>query len=152
MTLQELKTKADAKLVEFWDVLVVKQEVYFLKHNKFFQLLATDGVVDGADTTWVMRQPNDELHTIDVDFEFNSPVPFQVLVSEWVGDTVGFWVEAVVELPDGRKFSRTRSAVPTVVEATYSDDVDNPVELTPKSVSDWTVDTTSWAEVIDETI
>ena len=153
MTLNQLKTKANTKLGEFWNLLLPKQEAYFLKHNKFFQLLVTSPVVDGADTTFVVTKPNDEKHPIDVDFEFNSPIPFAISVDEWVGKTAGFSITATVELPDGRVFTRSRSAVPTVVEATYDNtDIDNPIELTPKSVSGWTVGTTAWSEVIDETI
>ena len=153
MTLTQLRNKADAKLLEFWDALIVKQEKYFLKHGKCFQLIVTSPVVDGADTTFVVTKPNDEKHPVDVDFEFNSPIPFQISVDEWVGDSAGFRMTVVVELLDGRKFTRNRSAVPTVVDATYDyTDEFNPVELTPKSVSDWTLDTTAWEEVIEETI
>jgi len=153
MTLAQLKTKANTKLGEFWDLLLPKQEAYFLKHGKCFQLLVTSPVVDGADTTFVLTHPNDEKHLVDVDFTFNSPVPFQISVDEWVGGTVGMSITATVELPDGRKFTRSRTGVPTVVEATYDNtDIDNPVELTPKSVSDWTVETTAWEEVIEEQI
>jgi hypothetical protein len=108
MTLQQLQTKANTKLGEFWDALVIKQEAYFNKHGKYFQLLITSPVVDGADTTFVLRKPSDELHALDVDFEFNSPIPFSISVDEWVGSTVGFSVTAIVELPDGRKFRRSR--------------------------------------------
>jgi len=153
MTLQALKTKANSKLSDFWDLLLPKQEAYFLKHGKFFQLLVTSPAVDGADTTWEIRKPNDELHAVDIDFEFNSPVPFSISVDEWVGKTRGFSVTATVELPDGRVFKRSRSAVPTVVEAVMDNtDIDNPIEITPKSVSGWTVDTTSWVEVIEDII
>jgi len=152
MTLQSLKTKANTKLGEFWDLLLPKQEAYFLKHGKCFQLLVTSPVVDGADTTFVVTKPNDEKHAVDVDFTFNSPVPFQISVDEWVGNETGFSITATVELPDGRKFKRSRKAVPTVVEATYKGEEDNREELTPKSVSDWTVDTTPWSEVIAEQI
>jgi hypothetical protein len=150
MNLNQLKNKANTKLQEFWDLLIVKQETYFLKHNKFFQLLVTNPVVDGVDTTWEIRKPNDEKHVIDVDFEFNSPVPFQISVDEWVGDDRGFSATATVELPDGRKFTRTRTAIPTIVEATYApqEDIDTPrVELTPKAITDWTIETSNWNEV-----
>jgi len=151
MTLTELRNKADAKLLEFWDALIVKQEKYYLKHNKFFQLLVTDPVVDGADTTWELRTPNDEKHAIDVDFSFNSPVPFSISVDEWVGGDTGFSATATVELPDGRKFTRSRSAVPVVQEAVYDNtDIDNPVLVTPKAVTDWTINTTAWSEVIEQ--
>ena len=107
MTLNKLKTKANTKLGEFWDLLSTKQDNYFAKHGKYFQLLATDNVVDGADTTFQVRKPNDELLAVDVDFEFNSPVPFTVSVDEWAGETVGYSATATVELPDGSRFTRT---------------------------------------------
>jgi len=110
MTLQELQTKADATLAEFWQLLSTKQDAYFAKHGKYFQLLVTDPVVDGVDTTWELRTPSDEKHAIDVDFNFNSPVPFQISVDEWAGETVGYSATATVELPDGRKFKRSRNS------------------------------------------
>lgn len=109
MTLTQLKTKANAVLTDFWQELQTKQEKYYAKHGKYFQLLITNRVVDGVDTTFEIRKPNDELHAVDVDFEFNSPVPFQISVDEWVGpDGVGYSATATVELPNGRKFTRTR--------------------------------------------
>lgn len=109
MNLKQLKTKADAKLVDFWQLLTTKQDAYHAKHGKYFQLLVTDNVVDGVDTTWELRTPNDEKHTIDVDFNFNSPVPFSISVDEWVDkDTQGYSATATVELPTGDKYTRTR--------------------------------------------
>ena len=128
MTITKLRNKADAKLVEFWDLLLPKQESYLLKHGKCFQLLVTSPVIDGADTTFVVTKPNDEKHSVDVDFSFNSPVPFQISVDEWVGDTIGFSVTAIVELPDGRRFIRSRRAV--------------------KVANDWSIETSVWSEVI----
>lgn len=108
MTLAELKTKANTKLTEFWQLLSTKQDAYFAKHGKYFQLLVTSPVVDGVDTTFEVIKPNDEKHAVDVDFTFNSPVPFQISVDEWVGrDAQGYSATATVELPDGRKFRRT---------------------------------------------
>jgi len=126
MTLNQLKTKANTKLGEFWTSLVIKQDAYFAKHGKYFQLLVTSPVVDGADTTWEIRKPNDEKHAIDVDFTFNSPIPFSISVDEWVRlGEAGYSATATVELPDGRRFTRTR----------HSDNTD-----------------TNWYEVIDEEI
>ena len=126
MTLNQLKTKANTKLGEFWTSLVIKQDAYFAKHGKYFQLLVTSPVVDGADTTFVVTKPNDEKHPIDVDFTFNSPIPFSISVDEWVRlGEAGYSATATVELPDGRRFTRTR----------HSDNTD-----------------TNWYEVIDEEI
>lgn len=108
MTLLQLKNKAGAVLSTFWSELQVKQNAYFAKHGKYFQLRITNDVVDGVDTTWEIRKPNDELHPLDVDFTFNSPVPFAISVDEWVGETRGYSATATVQLPDGRKFKRTR--------------------------------------------
>lgn len=108
MTLTQLRNKANAVLANFWAELQTKQNAYFAKHGKYFQLLITDDVVDGVDTTFIVRKPNDELHAIDVDFTFNSPVPFSISVDEWVGETRGYSATATVQLPDGRKFRRTR--------------------------------------------
>lgn len=137
MTLASLKTKANAKLVDFWGLLLPKQESYFLKHGKFFQLLVTDPVVDGADTTFQIRKPNDELHAVDVDFTFNSPIPFQISVDEWIGDESGFSVTVVVELPDGKKYTRNRTAVPIFVSGV---------------ITDWTSETSNWALVVEQTL
>ena len=126
MTLKQLRDKANAKLTEFWQLLSARQDAYHAKHGKYFQLLVTDRVVDGADTTFVVRKPNDEKHAVDVDFEFNSPVPFQISVDEWVNKGgAGYSATATIELPNGRKFTRTR----------HSDNTD-----------------TNWNEVIEEEI
>lgn len=131
MTLNELKTKANTKLADFWTELQIKQEAYYLKHDKFFQLLITDPVIDGVDTAWVLRTPSDEQHAIDVDFSFNSPVPFQISIDEFVGPTTGYSATATVELPNGTQYRRTRKAVPTVQE-------------TPKAITGWTEEDTDW--------
>lgn len=110
MTLNQLKAKANTKLQEFWDALSTKQEAYFQKYGKYFQLLVTSPVVDGADTTFEVTHPDDERHLVDVDFTFNSPIPFQIQVDEWVGDTIGYKATATVELPDGRRFNRSRDS------------------------------------------
>ena len=112
MTLKQLREKADAKLSEFWILLQTKQDAYFAKNGKYFQLLVTDPVVDGVDTIWELRTPSDEKRAIDVNFQFNSPVPFQIQVDEWVGEgnDIGYKAIATVELLDGRIFKRSRDS------------------------------------------
>lgn len=112
MTLKQLREKADAKLSEFWILLQTKQDAYFAKNGKYFQLLVTDPVVDGVDTIWELRTPSDEKRAIDVDFQFNSPIPFQIQVDEWVGEgnDIGYKATATVELLDGRIFKRSRDS------------------------------------------
>ena len=144
MNLASLKTKANGKLVEFWDLLLPKQEAFFLKHGTFFQLLVTPPVVDGADTTFAVIKSGHEPYTADVDFTFNSPIPFSISVDEWVGKTRGFSITATVELLDGRKFTRRREAVPITIE--------DPNDSSKAIVSDWTVNTSNWAEIIEETL
>lgn len=109
-SLAQIRTKADEKLTTFWQALSSRQDVYFAKHGKYFQLLVTAPVVDGADTAWELRTPSDELHALDVGFTFNSPIPFSISVDEWVGDTVGYSVTATIKLLDGRIFSRKRDS------------------------------------------
>lgn len=109
MTLAELKTKANAVLTNFWQELQVRQDAYFAKHGKYFQLLITDPVVDGVDTTWVLKHPSDERHSLDVNFSFNSPVPFSISVDEWGRHNErGYSATATIELPNGDRYQRTR--------------------------------------------
>lgn len=111
MTLIQLRTKANEKLGEFWTALQARQDAYFAKHGKYFQLLITDPVVDGVDTTFQVRKASDEKHLVDVDFTFNSPVPFQISVDEWTSAKGnGYQARATIELPDGRRFSRLRDS------------------------------------------
>jgi len=157
MTLLQLKTKADAKLLEFWDALAIKQEAFHLKHGRYFQLIVTDPVVDGVDTTFVLKHPNDETHVIDVDFTFNSPIPFEIRVDTWGNvPTRGYRMTATIELPDGRKFARSRSLTDT---RTITQDMDNTDPENPVPVGDRyyagdtpVIATSNWNEVIDETI
>lgn len=108
MTLATLKTKANARLADFWTVLVSKQDTYYTKHGKYFSLMATQRVVDGADTTFELNHPHDEKHSADVTIDFNSPVPFQIRVDEWSGVTPGYTAIALVELPNGDQYIRSR--------------------------------------------
>jgi len=110
-TLAQIRTKADAKLAEFWPILQAKQDAYFAKHGKYFQLLVspTVTVVDGVDTDFGVRHPTDEPHQID--FGFASQVPFQIEVHEWVnGGDRGYKAIVTVELLDGRIFTRNRDS------------------------------------------
>lgn len=91
MTLAQLKTKANAKLVTFWGALQTRQDAYFAKNGKYFQLLAgSDLTLDGADTTFSVVSPSDEVHTIDIDTAWSDTVPFQIEIHEWVGETLGY--------------------------------------------------------------
>ena len=157
MTLQELKTKANSKLSDFWDALVIKQESYHLKNDNYFQLLVTSPVVDGADTTFVVTHPNDEAYTGDVQFAFASPIPFQIQVDTWGNETErGYTMTCIVELLDGRRFTRSRSLTDTRKKTQDVDNTDpeNPVPTgSPYYVgADPVIDTTAWEEIIPEQI
>jgi len=150
MTLAQLRDKANAKLTPFWQMLIDKQPLYFLKHGKFFQLIVTSRVVDGVDTAWEMTHPSDEQHVIDVDFPWSDTIPFQVSVDEWVGEDRGFSATATVELPNGDKYRRTRKATAVVADAVYDNtDPMNPVLVTPKTVSSFTQEDTDWQLVVE---
>lgn len=113
MTLAQLRDKANARLATFWTALVAKEEAYFAKHGKYFQLLVTPetNVVDGVDSDFTARNPSDEVHVIDVDFAWATKIPFNIRVDEWVGPNgKGFKATAQVELPGGRKFQRSRDS------------------------------------------
>jgi len=152
MTLGQLQTKANAKLVPFWQMLIDKQPSYFLKHGKFFQLLITSRVVDGADTNWILQHPSDEVHQIDVDFPWSDTIPFQISVDEWVGEDRGFFTTATVELPNGDRYRRTRKATAVIADAVYDNtDPMLPVLVTPPTVSSFTQDDSGWNLVVEET-
>ena len=112
MTLAELRDKADAKLVTFWQLLTAKQDAYFAKHGKYFQLLVSPEtkVVDGADSDFTLRHPSDEPYQVDVDFPWTDKIPFNIRVDEWVGADKGYTAVVEVELPDGRRFTRSRNS------------------------------------------
>lgn len=151
MTLTGLRDKANVKLVPFWQMLIDKQPSYFLKHGKFFQLLITPRVVDGADTMWEMVHPSDEQYVIDVDFPWTDTIPFQISVDEWSGDTRGFSATATVELPNGNRYQRTRKATAVIQEAVYDNtDPQNPVLISPKQAASFTQEDTGWY-LVEET-
>lgn len=113
-TLIQIRDKANVILGDFWSVLQTKQNAYFAKHGKYFQLLVspTVKVVDGVDQIFSKRIPNDELHQEDVDFSFGTQIPFQIQVNEWVGsDSRGYTATVRIELLDGRIFERSRNSL-----------------------------------------
>ena len=110
-TLAQIRTKADAKLVDFWTLLQQKQDTYFAKNGKYFQLLVSPEtkVVDGVDTTYEVRKPSDERFVFDVNFEWSTTIPFQISVDEWVHkEDAGYSATVWIELLNGRVFMRTR--------------------------------------------
>jgi hypothetical protein len=113
MTLAELRTKADPILVDFWTALNTRQDAYFAKHGKYFQLLVspTTSVVDGVDSDFSVRRPSDEAHVIDVDVPWATKVPFQIEVHEWVGGgTDKGYVAIVTAEVNGDVYKRSRDS------------------------------------------
>lgn len=110
-TLKQIRDKADAKLAIFWAALQDKQNAYFDKRGKYFQLLVspTSLVIDGLDSDYINRVPNDELYIIDREFSFAEKTPFQIEVNEWRSLLeAGYSATVYVKLLDGRIFTRTR--------------------------------------------
>lgn len=113
MTLLELKQKADPILANFWVALKTKQDAYFAKHGKYFQLLVspTAEVLDGVDSDFVVRKPSDEVHVVDVDFAWESKIPFQIEVHEWVGADNDSGYTALVKVKVGvDEYRRSRNS------------------------------------------
>lgn len=109
-TLAQIRNKANTRLEEFWLLLQTKQDAYFNKHGKYFQLLSTNDVVDGGNTVFETRHPSDEKYLNDVDFSSNSPIPFAISVDEWVGVDVGYSATTTLTMLDGTKYRRTRDS------------------------------------------
>ena len=108
-TLKQIRDKADAQLTQFWGVLTARQDAYFTKHGEYIQLLLTDRVVDGEDTTLEIRHHSGETHAEDIQLSFNSPISFQISVGVWGRyEERGYSATVTIELLNGRKFSRTR--------------------------------------------
>ena len=113
-TLAQIRDKADAKLATFWVALMAKQDAYFAKHGKYFQLLISPetNVVDGLDNDFTERVPSDDVHIVDRDFAFAEKIPFQIEVHEWLkpNNEAGYKAFVYVQLLDGRVFSRNRDS------------------------------------------
>jgi hypothetical protein len=85
-TLIQVRDKANAKLATFWSGLQTRQDAYFAKHGKYFQLLAgSDLTLDGADTAFNVVSPSDETHVVDIDTAWTDTVPFRIEIHDWVG-------------------------------------------------------------------
>jgi hypothetical protein len=152
-TLVQIRNKADASLQEFWDVLSVKQEQYFRRYQDYFQLLHTAPVVDGEDTTFVLTLPSDQSHrSIEYVFNHTSPIPYQIAVQCFGNDKMkGYEVTVVVELLDGRKFTRSRTLTDT---RTLTQDYDEAVPPNPVGEPyligpDPVIETTAWTEIVN---
>jgi hypothetical protein len=111
-TLAQVRDKANAKLTTFWSALQTRQNAYFTKHGKYFQLLAgSDLTLDGADTTFSVVSPSDEVHTIDIDYAWSDTVPFRIEIHEWLGGFAGTGYRGVVTVNhEGTLYRRERDS------------------------------------------
>jgi len=150
-TLAQIRDKADTKLAQFWDVLIAKQEAYFLKHDTFFGFnwSPSNEVEDGVDTDiGEVNRPSRKHHIADVQIPTNTKLPFQIQLMRHHGEEHGFTATVRVKLLDGRIFTRSRTAYPVVQKEVYDNtDIDNPVLVTPKAITDWNLTTTAWEEL-----
>jgi hypothetical protein len=152
-TATQIRNKADIKLGEIWDFLSAKQETYYRNKGKYIQLLASNNVVDGVDTTVVVRLPSDEPHVIDAGMIFPTQVPFQLTVDAWGNNEAqGYTVTVIIELLDGRRFTRSRALTDTRkrVEDVDFTDPENPIALgTYQLIGDVpSLVSTDWQEII----
>lgn len=90
-TLQQVRDKANAKLATFWSALQTREDAYFVKHGKYFQLIVGSALtVDGEDTPFSVVLPSDEPYVVDIDTSWSDTVPFKIQVHEWVGNDRGY--------------------------------------------------------------
>lgn len=109
-TLKQLQDKANPILADFWTLLQSKQDAYYAKHGKYFQLLVSpeSPVVDGMDSDFSVRKPSDEKFALDVDVPWSEKIPFQIQVNEWVGPQgAGYEAQVWVQY-QGKTYSRHR--------------------------------------------
>lgn len=110
-TLIEVRNKANAKLADMWPKLQTRQDAYFVRHGKYFQLLAGSALTDdGADTTFSVVSPSDEMHVIDIDTTWSETVPFQIEIHEWVGTSGKGYKGIVTVKHNGTKYRRERDS------------------------------------------
>lgn len=152
-TLAQIRTKADAALVYFWNALAIRQEAYFTKRGKYFQVLVTSAVIDGQDTSITSTSPSDEHYLSDVNFSYATQVPFQIQVDEWGNATEkGFKATCIIETNSGARYTRSRSLTDTrILKQDYDyTDPDNPAPIGEPYPfgADPVIVTSAWEQII----
>lgn len=151
-TLAELRKKANTKLAKFWNRLEQKQEAYFQKHGRYFQLLITpeNDVVDGLDSDFATRHPSDQKHVIDVDFAWTSKIPFNIAVHTFENEkSRGYIADVRIKLPSGGVYGRSRTLTDYRVQQQLFDENGEPAgKPTWEGVTDETY--TQWEKIIEE--
>ena len=109
-TLAEIRQKADANLVTFWGALTTRQDAYFAKHGRYFQLLIspTSPVIDGVDSDFSLRTPTYEVNINDYNLSFTDKIPFQIEVHQH-GES-GYTAFVWVQLLNGDIYTRSRTS------------------------------------------
>jgi hypothetical protein len=110
MTLNELKTKAEPILTDFWQTLRAHEDAYFAKHGHYFQLLSSNKVVDGVDTDLVLRVPSDAQYTMDTLQSYSSKVPFQIRVDTYDGPEGNGYVARIEAFINEKTYRRERDS------------------------------------------
>jgi hypothetical protein len=112
-TLEEVRNKANTKLADFWTKLQARQDAFYAKHGRYFQLLAGSELTEsGADTTFTVRLPSDETKVVDIDTSWSETVPFQIEVHVWDGATPGYKAYVYI-LYNGERYGRDRDNLGT---------------------------------------
>ncbi len=109
-TLQEIRNKADAKLVDIWNILLPKEQAYYAKYGRYFGMNWSPvlKVVDGVDTNFVLNPPSKFFEAADVDFDAGV-IPFQIKIICHDGpDGKGFTAWVKVELLNGDTYQRAK--------------------------------------------
>lgn len=146
-TLIQIRDKANAKLATFWTSLQTRQNAYFAKHDRYFQLLAGSNLVaDGVDVPFTVVLPSDEMHQIDIDTSWSDTVPFQIEVHTFDSEKErGYTAIAKIKLLNGDVYVRSR----TFIDARVCNDTFN--EETRIRTKTWVGNTfetdTGWSQL-----
>lgn len=110
-TLKQVRDKADAKLVQFWQTLSQKQDAYFSKNGEFFQLLVSGGKdVENKEYPFTVRAASDEKYILDIDATWADSVPFEIEVHNWDGSN-GKGYKAIISVEyRGKIYQRWRDS------------------------------------------
>lgn len=148
-TLAELRTKANTQLADFWSRLKEKEEAYFQKNGRYFQLLVTpeSHVVDGVDSDFATRLPSDERKVVDVDFAWTKKVPFSISVDTFQNEEAqGYVANVHIQLQSGGIYQRSRTLIDKRKEVAEEDEKGNStgVKLLEGEVTETS---TNWAKL-----
>lgn len=115
MTLTEVRNKANAKLATFWTALQTRQDAYFVKHKRYFQLLVGNTLeADGVDSAFSVNLPSDEKNIVDIDTSWSDSLPFRIEVNAFDAQGQrGYTATAHIKLLNGDVYVRSRTLLDT---------------------------------------